>query len=385
MANWSNPSLTSTYTNFLSDLKARDEDLAKQFDGQTTSNLPSGAVRWSSSLNRWQKWTGSAWDELAATYALTGLSTTGNAAIGGTLTVTGVSQLAAGTAAAPGLGIGEATSGWYRVSAGVLGLATGGVEALRVDSQGRIGSKATSLGSANGAYRFAAAPTGNASSNGLVYAPSIATDVTGTCNAFMAQPSTTDGITGLSNLRHFAAVEGTITGGTRGAVAIQIGYLASSTLVSANNNYGFYGDIPASAGDYNFYAGGTAPNYYAGDVRTNVTFTSRTVAVDSGTNGAVASTTSLLNGIRTSTPTADITLLVPTGTDMDAAFNTLESNQGFEWSLINLATAVSGFDVTVTANTAHTVVGNMRVTGETSGRFKTRKISANTFTTYRIA
>jgi hypothetical protein len=70
---------------------------------------------------------------------------------------------------------------------------------------------------------------------------------------------------------------------------------------------------------------------------------------------------------------------------MDAAFNTLESNQGFEWSLINLATAASGFDVTVTANTAHTVVGNMRVTGETSGRFKTRKISANTFTTYRIA
>jgi hypothetical protein len=385
MANWNSPTLTSSYTGFLNDLKARDEDLAKQFDGQTTSNLPTDAIRWSSSLGRWQKWNGSAWVELIATYALTGLSTTGNAAIGGTLTVTGVSQTAAGTAAAPGLGIGEAGSGWFRVSANILGLATGGVEALRVDSQGRIGSRTTSLGSANGAYRFAAAPTGNASSNGLVYAPSIATDVTGTCNAVMAQPSTTDGITGLSNLRHFAAIEGTITGGTRGAVATQIGFLASSGLISATNNYGFYGDIPAAAGDYNFYAGGTAPNYFAGDVRTETTFTSRTVAVNSNTTGAVASTTSLLNGIRTSTPTADITLLVPTGTDMDAAFTSLESNQGFEWSLINLATAASGNDVTVTANTGHTVVGNMRVTGETSGRFKTRKISSNSFTTYRIA
>jgi hypothetical protein len=101
MANWSNPTLTSTYSNFLADLKARDEDLAKQFDGQTVSNLVTGAVRWNSSINRWQKWSGTAWGELATTYALTGLSTTGNANIGGTLTVTGATALAAATATTP--------------------------------------------------------------------------------------------------------------------------------------------------------------------------------------------------------------------------------------------------------------------------------------------
>lgn len=101
MANWSNPVLTSTYTDVLNILKDRDVDLALQFDGATVSNLPTGAIRWSSSANRWQKWSGSAWGELTSTYALTGLSTTGNANIGGTLIVTGQTTLATATATTP--------------------------------------------------------------------------------------------------------------------------------------------------------------------------------------------------------------------------------------------------------------------------------------------
>lgn len=105
MANWSNPLLTSTYTNFMNELKDRDTDLALQFDGVTPSNLPTGAIRWNSSINRWQKWSGTAWGELATTYALTGLSTTGNASIGGTLGVTGVATLSGGgTSTTPATG-----------------------------------------------------------------------------------------------------------------------------------------------------------------------------------------------------------------------------------------------------------------------------------------
>ena len=96
MADWANPQLSSTYTNFLAEVKNRDVDLALQFDGTTSTNLTAGTIRWSSSANRWQKWSGSVWGELATTYALTGLSTTGNAAIGGTLTVTGATALTGG-------------------------------------------------------------------------------------------------------------------------------------------------------------------------------------------------------------------------------------------------------------------------------------------------
>jgi hypothetical protein len=96
MADWSLPALTSTYTNFLAEVKNRDVDLALQFDGTTSTNLTTGTVRWDSSANRWKKWTGAAWGELAATYALTGLSTTGAASIGTTLGVTGVATLSGG-------------------------------------------------------------------------------------------------------------------------------------------------------------------------------------------------------------------------------------------------------------------------------------------------
>ena len=105
MANWSNPVLTSTYTDFMNQLKDRDVDLALQFDGTTSTNISTGTIRWDSSANRWKKWNGSTWAELTGTYALTGLSTTGAATIGTTLGVTGVATLSGGgTSTTPATG-----------------------------------------------------------------------------------------------------------------------------------------------------------------------------------------------------------------------------------------------------------------------------------------
>jgi hypothetical protein len=103
MANWSNPTLSSLYTDFLTEVKARDTDLALGFDGTSSSNLLNNTIRWDSSANRWKKWSTStsSWVELTSVYALTGLSTTGNASITGTLTVTGDTSLAIATATTP--------------------------------------------------------------------------------------------------------------------------------------------------------------------------------------------------------------------------------------------------------------------------------------------
>jgi hypothetical protein len=161
-----------------------------------------------------------------------------------------------------------------------------------------------------------------------------------------------------------------------------IWFVASPSLTGATNNYGFFGNIASGTGRYNFFAQGTAPNYFAGDLRTNTVVTRRTSTGNSDVS-ATATASSLLDGLRTGIPTGNITLTLPTGTDMDAAFQDLQANQSFEWSVINRAAATHLITVTAAA-TGHTVVGNMAVAAATSGRFLTRKTAANTFVSYRI-
>ena len=113
MANWSNPQLTSTYTNFVTEVKDRDVDLALQFDGTTSTSLPTNTIRWNSSISRWQKWSGSAWVELTGTYALNALS------------VSGATSLTTATATTPATGDNStnlATTAWVRAQ----GYSTGG-------------------------------------------------------------------------------------------------------------------------------------------------------------------------------------------------------------------------------------------------------------------
>jgi hypothetical protein len=164
-ANWSNPTLTSTYTNFVSEVKNRDEDLALQFDGTTSTNLPTNAIRWDSSAGRWKKWNGSSWAELTSTYALTALSTTGNANIGGTLGVTGAATLSStlgvtgaitgsstvsGTALIPTAAT-VPTNGVYLPAANTVAVATNSTGRLFVDASGRVGIGTAS----NSSYKLA--------------------------------------------------------------------------------------------------------------------------------------------------------------------------------------------------------------------------------------
>lgn len=79
MADWSKPALASTYANFVPETNARDTDLAVMFDPAvvTPTNFPTSTVRWRSAANKWEKWNGTVWSDLAATYAI---NISGNAA-----------------------------------------------------------------------------------------------------------------------------------------------------------------------------------------------------------------------------------------------------------------------------------------------------------------
>ena len=68
MADWSKPDLLSTEAEYTSEIKARDEDLAKQFDGTTSTNLPDGTIRWNSVNKLWEKLVSGVWGALCDVY-----------------------------------------------------------------------------------------------------------------------------------------------------------------------------------------------------------------------------------------------------------------------------------------------------------------------------
>lgn len=88
--------------------------------------------------------------------------------------------------------------------------------------------------------------------------------------------ATEAGGAGLGVGAGFRAIQGTL--GT--TVTNLYGFWAENTLIGGTNNYGFYSDIASGTGRWNFYANGTAANYFAGDMQLDKTVTA------SGTTGA---------------------------------------------------------------------------------------------------
>ena len=142
MANWSNPQLTSTYTNFLAEVKARDEDLAVQFSTGTISNQPNGTIKWDSSANIWKKYdaSGSSWGDLTSTYAFPALTTTGTAGFGGNVTISGTYTLDVGGSVTASSFIPDGSSvpanGVYLPAANRLGFSTASGHRAALDSTG---------------------------------------------------------------------------------------------------------------------------------------------------------------------------------------------------------------------------------------------------------
>ena len=66
MANWSLPTITDLYTNFLSYLKSRDDDAARMQDTRVTAatNVPDYSKRWNDTTKTIQNWLSSTWTSL---------------------------------------------------------------------------------------------------------------------------------------------------------------------------------------------------------------------------------------------------------------------------------------------------------------------------------
>lgn len=96
----------------------------------------------------------------------------------------------------------------------------------------------------------------------------IQSDVTSVAGGVRSVLRTTASAFTLTNVRHFSA--GNVTLGAGSAVTNQYGVFVA-TLTSATNNYAFYSDVASGTGRWNFYANGTADNYFAGSVGVGAT------------------------------------------------------------------------------------------------------------------
>ena len=179
-----------------------------------------------------------------------------------TLSATGITTVAAGSAALPAIvsTTGTADTGFWFPAADTIAASTAGTERMRIDSAGGVGIGITPV--AGQTLALGKSITGNVNSTTVRQQGVVASDVTTSVFAFDNVAQTAASAFTLASYVHFAAQQGSFGAGS--AVSNQYGFLVSSSVTGATNNYGFYSDIASGTGRFNFYAAGTASNYFEG-------------------------------------------------------------------------------------------------------------------------
>ena len=368
MADHSKPTNTSLYTDYTSQIDARFDDITLGLDPAvvTATNLPTGAIRWNSASAKWEKWSGTAWADLATAYNInlagpitltansasdafritqTGagnafvvedsanpdstpfvIDAAGNVVVGYTSTTNYAafnpnvqSQMAsqnAGFAAGNWQNTSGAPNIWLGKSRGAIGThtivqsgdgmgnirfygsdGTGFIESAAIysfvdgtpgtnDMPGRLVFSTTADGASsptermritsNGWVGIGGTPvndrflnTGTTNSTTTSFTAfnnsfNIGSEITGTYTGFRSNYSTIASAFTVSLAVGFRALQTSIGAGS--AITTQYGFEAQSNLTGATNNYGFFSNIASGTGRWNFYANGTAQNYFAGNV-----------------------------------------------------------------------------------------------------------------------
>ena len=246
------------------------------------------------------------------------------------------------------------------------------------------------------AYQNASAIAGQAGfSAGTAALPSIAsaTDLT-TGRWFPAAGVMAWSTSGAERMR--LSANGNLLVGVTSDTGSARGVFGGSVISTTNTISTFSGDYAGfdrtSSKNFRIFAGtsdatGSVIEFYTGvsgsiSERARITSTGNQIDSQPAESAQNASVTLSVANLQAQiiTSNAAVTLTLPTGTNLDTYTTSMTANTAFE--VVFIATTANA--ITIAAN-GNTTVGNLTVSGNTSGTFRFRKTAANTFTVYRVA
>jgi hypothetical protein len=143
-------------------------------------------------------------------------------------------------------------------------------ERMRIDSSGNVGVGTISLGGFSGTVNLggSGSPT-SGYLGGYLNTQTASSSVTSRFDAFLSAPNTAAAAFTISGINCYQAQFGTKGAGS--TITNLTGFRVDSTLTAGTNNFGFLSDIASGTNRWNFYASGTASNYFAGSVLVGTT------------------------------------------------------------------------------------------------------------------
>ncbi len=230
-------------------------------------------------------------------------------------------------------------------------------ERMRIDSIGQISFGDVPIAGVTLSNRKSI--TGATIGYGFALKSTVQPDVTVGVVGYSSHLSTYPTSFTLGTLTHYEAAQGIIGAGS--VVTYQHGFRANSTLIGAANNYGFRGDIPSGTGRYNLYMGGTADNWFNGNVLIGG---AGGLGYTTGSGGAVTQDTSRTTDVTLNKTNGAITLASAAGSTAWQSFTVTNSTVAAT-DVINVCQK-SGTDLYMIHVTA-VAAGSFRISFATTG------------------
>ncbi len=151
------------------------------------------------------------------------------------------------------------------VNSFVVNDASGDSDPFVIDAAGRIAIGATAAFSDS--HKFAilgGLPSSAGVTAGFVLRVLVPSSSTNNFISCLSNIGTEAASYTVNSLEHYAAAQQSLGAGS--AIGSQYGFVARDSLTGATNNFGFWSNIASGTGRWNFYANGTAQNYFGGQV-----------------------------------------------------------------------------------------------------------------------